>query len=157
MVDCGLSCLAWTAGIILGIYLLFQYFKKNIFAAFCSNMAKGPLFRKEKGDLFSRLNAQAKKVGPNKLKVIFSNEILTSSQLLTILIIHKFGRKTFWVWVEIKKRERYSCFFNIVQNFIVNKHLMMMMRLYWFRADPILLSSLKIVIVETTWAMCNVG
>ncbi len=61
--------MAWIAGIILGVYLLFQYFKKNIFAAFCANMSKGPLFRKEKGELFSRLNEQAKKAGPKKLKV----------------------------------------------------------------------------------------
>ena len=71
MIDCGLSCFAWFAGIILGVYLLFQYFKKNIFAAFCSNMAKGPMFRKEKGELFIRLNEQAKKAGPKKLKVTY--------------------------------------------------------------------------------------
>jgi hypothetical protein len=46
-----------------------NFFKKKIFAALCSKMSKGPLLRKEKKELFSRLNDAVKKAGPKKLKV----------------------------------------------------------------------------------------
>ena len=66
----GLNILAWVALGMLAAFLAFRQFKKRIFAAFCSHMSKGPMFRKEKHQLFSKLNEQAKKAAPRKLKVV---------------------------------------------------------------------------------------
>jgi hypothetical protein len=54
---------------LAGIIVFLNFFKKKIFAALCSKMSKGPLLRKEKKELFSRLNDAVKKAGPKKLKV----------------------------------------------------------------------------------------
>jgi hypothetical protein len=48
---------------------LFRYNNKRIFAAVFTNMAKGPLFRQEKKELFARLNDEASKPKSKKLKV----------------------------------------------------------------------------------------
>jgi hypothetical protein len=64
------TCLQLLLVGFLCVAAAFRIFRKKIFAAFCSNMAKGPLLRTEKKILFQPLNEQAKKAGPNKLKVI---------------------------------------------------------------------------------------
>ena len=66
---CILSYLFWTGLMLTGIVVFLNFFKKKIFAALCSKMSKGPLLRKEKKELFSRLNDAVKKAGPKKLKV----------------------------------------------------------------------------------------
>ena len=66
---CTLTCLAWASLMIVGLLFVLNFFKKKIFAALCSRMAKGPLMKKEKKAFFSRLNDEVRKAGSRKLKV----------------------------------------------------------------------------------------
>jgi len=65
-----LSFLTWFGLAFAIVFFLFRYYNKRFFAAFCSNMSKGPLFRKEKKELFARLNDEASKAKSKKLKVL---------------------------------------------------------------------------------------
>ena len=68
--DCSITaCLTWLTVGFVGFAILFRIFRKRIFAAFCSNMSKGPMLRAEKKKLFRSLNEAATKAGPGKLKV----------------------------------------------------------------------------------------
>ena len=63
------NCLKWSVIGLVCLAVVFRIFRKWVFAAFCSNMSKGPLLHPEKAKLFEPLNEQAKKAGPHKLKV----------------------------------------------------------------------------------------
>ena len=68
--DCSITtCLTWLTIGFVGLAIVFRIFRKRIFAAFCSNMSKGPMLRAEKKKLFQPLNEAAQKAGPGKLKV----------------------------------------------------------------------------------------
>ena len=64
-----MSCLTWFGLAFAIFFFLFRYNNKRIFAAVFTNMAKGPLFRQEKKELFARLNDEASKPKSKKLKV----------------------------------------------------------------------------------------
>ena len=71
--DCSITaCLTWLTVGFVGFAILFRIFRKRIFAAFCSNMSKGPMLRAEKKKLFQSLNEAAMKAGPGKLRVQFN-------------------------------------------------------------------------------------
>ena len=63
------NCLKWSIIGFVCLAVVFKIFRKKVFAAFCSNMFKGPLLCPAKAKLFEPLNEQAKKAGPHKLKV----------------------------------------------------------------------------------------
>ena len=63
-------CLTWLTIAFVGLAIVFRTFRKRIFAAYCSNMSKGPRLRGEKKKLFQPMNEAAKKAGPGKLKVL---------------------------------------------------------------------------------------
>lgn len=54
---------------VLAVFLI-RKFRENLFASFCANMAKGKVLHGEKEKLFERLNVEAEKAIPRKLKVL---------------------------------------------------------------------------------------
>ena len=72
--DCNASdLLIWISAVVVGLVglgLAAKVFKKKIFAAMCSKMAKGPMLKPEKKKLFQRLELAAKNAGPKKLMVL---------------------------------------------------------------------------------------
>lgn len=62
--------LAGMLGLLVVVASVFRIFRKKIFASFCASMAKGKMFDGEKAKLFEKLNMEAEKVSPRKLKVL---------------------------------------------------------------------------------------
>jgi len=102
--SCSFTCvLSWLIGCIISVIIIFKVFRKRIFAAFCSNMAKGRIFHPEKSKSFDRLNDQARTIvffSPFLNSVSFYS-CPTVISILKFLIYYRFfltNNDTMWLY-----------------------------------------------------------